>query len=157
MSFTKESLVGVFVLIGLLCVAYLTIKLGRMEVFSSDGYVVTARFSSVAGLRVGANVEIAGVPIGRVSAIRLDPATYSADVDLRKLLSLGMKFKSSSAILAHNHPSGVALPSQDDLQTTRVIAKALASVGVHLIDHIIVADGDYVSLADSGILADLRE
>ena len=81
----------------------------------------------------------------------------SADVDLRKLLSLGMKFKSSSAILAHNHPSGVALPSQDDLQTTRVIAKALASVGVHLIDHIIVADGDYVSLADSGILADLRE
>ncbi len=75
MSFTKESLVGVFVLIGLLCVAYLTIKLGRMEVFSSDGYVVTARFSSVAGLRVGANVEIAGVPIGRVSAIRLDPAT----------------------------------------------------------------------------------
>ena len=83
MSFTKESLVGVFVLIGLLCVAYLTIKLGRMEVFSSDGYVVTARFSSVAGLRVGANVEIAGVPIGRVSAIRLDPATYSADVDLR--------------------------------------------------------------------------
>ncbi len=78
MSFTKESLVGVFVVIGLLCVAYLTIKLGRMEVFNSDAYTITARFSSVAGLRVGANVEIAGVP-----AIRLDPATYSADVELR--------------------------------------------------------------------------
>ncbi len=83
MSFTKESLVGVFVVIGLLCVAYLTIKLGRMEVFNSDAYTITARFSSVAGLRVGANVEIAGVPVGRVSAIRLAPATYSADVELR--------------------------------------------------------------------------
>lgn len=82
---------------------------------------------------------------------------HSAEVDIRKLLSLGMKFKSSSAILAHNHPSGVALPSQDDLETTGAICKALESVGVHLIDHIIVAEGDYVSLADSGILEDLRQ
>ena len=82
---------------------------------------------------------------------------YTAEVDIRKLLSLGMKFKSSSAILAHNHPSGVALPSQDDLETTGAICKALESVGVHLIDHIIVAEGDYVSLADSGILEDLRQ
>ena len=81
----------------------------------------------------------------------------SAEVDLRKLLSLGMKFKSSSAILAHNHPSGVALPSQDDLETTRALSKALESVGVHLIDHIIVAEGDYVSLAESGILATLHK
>lgn len=82
-TFAKESIVGVFVVLGLVCVSYLTIKLGRMEVFDSSGYTVTARFSSVTGLRTGANVEIAGVPVGRVTSIRLDPQTFMADVDLR--------------------------------------------------------------------------
>jgi len=70
------------VLIGLLCTAYLTIKLGRMEVLGDSGYTVTARFTNVAGLRVGASVEIAGVSIGRVSAIRLDTTDFTAHVDL---------------------------------------------------------------------------
>ena len=83
MTFAKESIVGVFVVLGLVCVSYLTIKLGRMEVFDPSGYTVTARFSSVTGLRTGANVEIAGVPVGRVTSIRLDPQTFMADVDLR--------------------------------------------------------------------------
>jgi len=83
MKLARETGVGIFVVLGLLCVAYLTIKLGRMEVFDSSGYTVTARFSSVTGLRQGAGVEIAGVQVGRVAAIRLDPATFMADVDLR--------------------------------------------------------------------------
>ena len=83
MTFAKESIIGVFVVLGLVCVSYLTIKLGRMEVFDSSGYTVTARFSSVTGLRTGDNVEIAGVPVGRVTSIRLDPQTFMADVDLR--------------------------------------------------------------------------
>lgn len=83
MSLAKNSVVGIFVIIGLLCVAYLTVKLGRMEVFDSKGYTVSARFSSVTGLRLGASVEIAGVSIGRVSAIRLDPQTFMAVIDLR--------------------------------------------------------------------------
>lgn len=82
MSASKNIVVGVFVLIGLVCVAYLSIKLGRMEVLGDSGYTITARFSSVAGLRVGANVEIAGVAVGRVSAIRLDTDDYTAQVDL---------------------------------------------------------------------------
>ena len=72
MSFSKEAAVGFFVMLGLVCVAYLTIKLGRMEVFNSDGYVVTASFNSVSGLRPGAEVEIAGVRVGRVKDIRLN-------------------------------------------------------------------------------------
>ena len=83
MTFAKESIVGVFVVLGLVCVSYLTIKLGRMEVFDSSGYTVTARFSSVTGLRMGASVEVAGVAVGRVTGIRLDPQTYMAEVDLR--------------------------------------------------------------------------
>lgn len=83
MSAAKNTIVGIFVAIGLVCVAYLTIKLGRMEVFGDSGYTVSARFTSVAGLRVGANVEIAGVAIGRVSAIRLDNEDFTALVDMR--------------------------------------------------------------------------
>ena len=82
MSAAKNTIIGVFVAIGLVCVGYLTIKLGRMEVFGDSGYTVSARFTSVAGLRVGANVEIAGVAIGRVSAIRLDNEDFTAIVDM---------------------------------------------------------------------------
>ena len=64
MSFSKEAAVGFFVMLGLVCVAYLTVKLGRMEVFHSEGYVLTASFNSVSGLRPGAEVEIAGVRVG---------------------------------------------------------------------------------------------
>ena len=58
----------------------------------------------------------------------------------------------STIILAHNHPSGVALPSDADVLVTRRIQEALAPLGIRLADHIIVADDDYVSMAESGFL-----
>ena len=73
MNSARETAVGLFVLLGLLCVAYLTVKLGKMELFSSQGFELVARFDSVSGLRVGADVEMSGVPVGRVVDIRLDP------------------------------------------------------------------------------------
>lgn len=73
MNTVRETAVGLFVLIGLLCVAYLTIKLGKMEVFTGPGYELNANFDSVSGLRVGADIEMAGVPVGKVTGIRLDP------------------------------------------------------------------------------------
>lgn len=79
----KETTIGIFIAISLMCVVYLTVKLGKMEVFGDDGYTVTAQFSSVAGLRNGASVEIAGVNVGRVTKIELDPTTYMALVDMR--------------------------------------------------------------------------
>jgi len=79
----RETAVGFFVLIGLLCVGYLTIKLGRMELLSGEGYRVVASFSSVAGLRTGADVEIAGVPVGRVASIELAKDSSAALVILR--------------------------------------------------------------------------
>ncbi len=68
-----EFVVGLFVLAGLLCVGYLTIKLGKMELFSENGYVLHANFSSVTGLRSGALVSISGVPVGKVTNIGLNP------------------------------------------------------------------------------------
>ena len=71
-DYARDSFVGIFVIIGLVCVAYLTIKLGKMEISSSDTYSSHAKFNSIAGLRVGANIEIAGVNVGRVSDIKLE-------------------------------------------------------------------------------------
>ncbi len=82
MNTQREVFVGIFVLIGLLCTAYLTVKLGRMEVFGSNGYELQARFNSVAGLRVGASVEVAGVQVGRVAVIKLDNMSSQAIVTL---------------------------------------------------------------------------
>ena len=81
-SYSKETAVGIFVLICLLCVGYLTVKLGKMQLGSSDTYTLYARFESATGLRAGADVEIAGVPVGKVDAIRLDQENYLAEVKL---------------------------------------------------------------------------
>ena len=94
----RETAVGVFVLVGLLCVGYLTIKLGRMELLSDEGYRVVARFSSVTGLRVGADVEIAGVPVGKVSSIELAGDSSAALVILRLRPDLRLAEDSIAAI-----------------------------------------------------------
>ncbi|MBQ3193520.1 MAG: DNA repair protein RadC [Oscillospiraceae bacterium] len=74
----------------------------------------------------------------------------SAGISIRKIVETAIGMKATTVILAHNHPSGVAVPSVEDVQTTRRIAAALNAVEVHLADHIVVADGDYVSMVQSG-------
>lgn len=79
-----ETIVGIFVLVGILCLGYLSIKLGKMELLGGDYYVVNANFDSISGLRTGASVEIAGVEVGRVERIALDPKEgYTAKVSLK--------------------------------------------------------------------------
>jgi len=73
--------VGIFVLIGVLALGWLSVKLGRVEFLGGSGYQVTADFPSVAGLKAGSAVEIAGVEIGRVEGITL--ADYQARVRIR--------------------------------------------------------------------------
>ncbi len=80
---TLEMGVGVFVLLGLICIAYLTIKLGKMEWLNNDVFRVTAKFSSVTGLKEGAVVEIAGVQVGKVERITLDPQNMVAKVVMK--------------------------------------------------------------------------
>lgn len=75
--------VGVFVLLGIICVGYLTLRLGEVEVLRDNYYFLSARFTSVTGLKVGAQVEIAGVQVGQVDAVALDPKEYVALVRLK--------------------------------------------------------------------------
>ena len=62
-----------------------------------------------------------------------------------------MRVAAASVVVAHNHPQGFALPSNDDIATTIKLRNALDAVSVQLLDHIIVAQDDFVSLADSGL------
>ncbi len=78
-----ETAVGLFCFIGLLCVGYLTIKLGKMEIIGDEYYYLNAQFESVTGLKVGSRVELAGVPVGKVEAIYLEPKRQMANVRLK--------------------------------------------------------------------------
>ena len=82
MSTVRETAVGLFVLFGLVCVAYLTIKLGN--------------FASVSGLRVGADIEMAGVPVGRVVSISLDPDPVRNQAVVRLRLDKDLKLSDDS-------------------------------------------------------------
>ena len=77
----------------------------------------------------------------------------ASPVSVRQVVENGLYAGASSIILAHNHPSGVALPSQQDLLVTRQIQEALSPLNIRLADHVVVADSDYVSMAESGLLA----
>jgi phospholipid/cholesterol/gamma-HCH transport system substrate-binding protein len=76
-----ELLVGLFMIIGITCLTYLSIKLGRMEIIGDKGYKLYAEFSEIGGLKNGASVEIAGVEVGRVKNISL--SDYQAKVELQ--------------------------------------------------------------------------
>ena len=77
----------------------------------------------------------------------------ASPVSVHQVVENALYAGASSIILAHNHPSGVALPSQQDLLVTRQIQEALSPLNIRLADHVVVADSDYVSMAESGLLA----
>ena len=73
-------------------------------------------------------------------------------VNIRKIVELAIQLRASSVVLAHNHVSGIAMPSREDEETTRILEQTLDRIGVALADHIIIAGEDYVSMADSRML-----
>lgn len=81
-----------------------------------------------------------------------DGGVDAVNVNIRRIVENALRCQASAVALAHNHPSGVALPSSDDNTTTLMAYDALRTVGIELVDHIIVADGDFVSLRDNGLL-----
>jgi len=82
-KYSLETIVGIFVLIGLLCVGYMTIKFGKIGMFGGDYYILYARFTSVSGLRVDSPVEIEGIEVGRVEQLIIDQDKQLAVLKLR--------------------------------------------------------------------------
>ena len=77
-----EMIVGVFLLAGFISFAWLAVKMGDINPFADETYPVTARFTSISGLKEGATIELAGVIVGKVSNIELDTGDYEAVVHL---------------------------------------------------------------------------
>ena len=73
----------------------------------------------------------------------------SANIPIRRVVEMALGANATSVVLAHNHPSGLALPSADDIQTTLRVAAALETVEISLADHIVVCGDDYISMAQS--------
>ena len=82
-KYRYETVAGIFVVIGLLCVGYMTVKLGKINLFGEDTYTLYARFTSVSGLRVGNPVEMLGLEIGRVQSLTLDQKNQLAVAELK--------------------------------------------------------------------------
>ena len=79
-KFDLEMAVGIFVLIGIFCLVYISIRLGRLEVIGGGYYTVYADFENAGGIKQGSSIEIAGVEVGKIKSIRLD--NYQARVEL---------------------------------------------------------------------------
>ena len=74
----------------------------------------------------------------------------SASIPIRRVVEMALALNATTVVLAHNHPSGIALPSAEDVATTKRLAVALDAVDIVLADHIVVADDDFISMALSG-------
>jgi len=99
-----EMTVGVFMLIGMLCLGYISIKLGKMEIMGGNYYDVSAEFDSVSGLKPGARVEVAGVEVGKVDRIALDPKSGDRAVAYFKIRT-GVKI--TDDVIASVRTSGI--------------------------------------------------
>ena len=95
-----------------------------------------------------------GLPVTKRKVLgirRLGEGSVNAvSVTTRLIAEAALSLNASAVVLAHNHVSGLAFPSEDDIATTDSLAPFLARMGVELLDHLIFVDDDMVSLRDSG-------
>lgn len=93
-----ELAVGVFVLLGIAAVGYLTIQLGSGSMIGGQTYLVEARFANAGGLHPGGSVQLSGVTVGRVEGVRMDPSDYGAIATLRISSQLQLPTDSMASI-----------------------------------------------------------
>ena len=82
-KYSNETVAGIFVLIGLVCVGFMAVRLGNVSLLGNDAYALYARFNSVSGLKVGNPVEMLGMGIGRVTDFSMDQENQVAVVELK--------------------------------------------------------------------------
>ncbi len=82
-KYSMETTVGIFVVIGLICVGYMTIKLGKVTFLGTNMYTLNARFASASGLRVGSAVEVYGIQVGAVDNLSIDSQRQMALITLK--------------------------------------------------------------------------
>lgn len=139
-------------LVGALARRYYTDKAGQEDILRSieecgsyiEPHFINRRNETVVILCLDAKCKV------KCCRVVDEGNVNSASVPIQKILKIAMANDASTVVLAHNHPSGLALPSAEDIQTTIRVATALSAVDIQLLDHLVFADGDYVSMAQSG-------
>ena len=82
-KYAMETTVGIFLVFGLLCIGYMTVKLGHVSLFGDNTYSLFARFTTVSGLRAGSPVVMLGIEVGRVGRLTMDQKDQKAVVEIR--------------------------------------------------------------------------
>jgi len=82
-KYAMETIVGIFLVFGLLCIGYMTVKLGHISLFGDNAYSLFARFTTVSGLRAGSPVDMLGIQVGRVERLTMDQEDQAAVVEMR--------------------------------------------------------------------------
>lgn len=125
-------------------------------------------FSGIDELGEFAVNKYVGIPNERAAIISLDGKgkllgfdflsdgdISSVGISFRDVIGILIRHNAVAAVLVHNHPSGIALPSMKDSEITKSLSDTLRNIGIYLIDHIIVGAGDFVSMAQSKDYADI--
>ncbi len=81
-KYAMETTVGIFVVLGLLCIGYMTVRLGHVSILGEDTYPLYAQFTNVGGLRAGSSVDMLGIEVGRVEKLSMDQKTQRAVVEI---------------------------------------------------------------------------
>ena len=145
--------------IQLKCICELTKRIskgshGKKHIFNNPGYIAEYFMEEC---RHKVKEELKVIMLNSKSAylgdINVSVGTVnSSNASAREIFLEALKYKAVYIILLHNHPSGDAAPSRQDIETTKIIKEAGDIIGIRLIDHIIIGDNEYVSFNERGIL-----
>ena len=89
------------------------------------------------------------------SAFVAEGSVNATEISVRRILEQAISSHATAVVLAHNHPNGFALPSTEDQESTQMIAHVLSVAGIQLVDHLVVAENDFVSMRSTPMLAGL--
>ncbi len=97
-KYSMQTVVGIFVVIGIICIAYTSVKLGQVSFFQSDTYTLYARFTTVEGLRVGSPVDVFGIQAGSISYLGIDNQQQLAQVTMKVNRGIQVYSDASAAV-----------------------------------------------------------
>jgi len=137
-KYSIETTVGIFMIIGLVCVGYMTVKLGNISILGSDSYSIFARFNSVSGLRIGSPVEMLGIEVGTVNDLSMDQEKQLAIVELRikkgiKIYDDAIASVKTSGLIGDKYISIDAGGSEDILDPGGMITETESAIDIEKI------------------------
>lgn len=148
-------------------VALFKVIMEAARIYNTEGVSKSTVFTSVEEIGTYLLGRFAGITEEQFAVVSLDNKgkfiaydvlskgdIRAVGVSSRKVIEVMLERRAGMVVLAHNHPGGVALPSDVDIETTKRIGEALSHIGVRLFDHIVIADGDFVSFKQSRQLLD---